>query len=49
MKISTEHLQRCVSTAHDYGEGFAEDTLQLLPQFILDVDKLIEVLNNVPD
>jgi len=37
------------TTAHDYGEGFAEDTLVLLPQFILDVDKLIEVLNNVPD
>ncbi len=28
------------STAHDYGLGFAEDTLLLLPQFIIDAKVL---------
>lgn len=28
------------STAHDYGLGFAEETLQLLPQFIIDAKAL---------
>ena len=28
------------STAHDYGLGFAEDTLLLLPQFIIDAKAL---------
>jgi nucleotidyltransferase substrate binding protein (TIGR01987 family) len=28
-------------TAHDYGEGFAEETLTLLPQFIKDSKSLI--------
>lgn len=28
------------STAHDYGEGFAKETLTLLPGFIADVKKL---------
>lgn len=32
------------STAHDYGLGFAEDTLKLLPSFLSDVKKLESVL-----
>ena len=32
------------STAHDYGEGFAKETLRLLPGFIADVKKLENVL-----
>jgi nucleotidyltransferase substrate binding protein (TIGR01987 family) len=28
------------NTAHDDGEGFANDTLKLLPQFIIDCEKL---------
>ncbi len=32
------------STAHDYGEGFAKETLRLLPDFIADVKTLEEVL-----
>lgn len=32
------------STAHNYGLGFAKETLALLPQFILDTDKLIETI-----
>lgn len=29
------------NTAHDYGEAFAEETLVLMPQFIVDVRSLI--------
>ena len=29
------------STAHDYGLGFAEDTLKILPQFIIDAESLV--------
>lgn len=32
------------STAHDYGVGFAEDTLLLLPQFITDALDLIAAI-----
>ncbi len=28
-------------TAHEYGENFAERTLELLPQFIVDADELV--------
>lgn len=31
-------------TAHDYGEGFAEATLELLPQFVVDARALAEVI-----
>ena len=31
-------------TAHDYGEGFANQTLALLPQFILDARRINEVI-----
>ena len=33
------------NTAHDYGEGFAEQTLKLLPEFIADVKDIINVLD----
>lgn len=31
-------------TAHDYGEGFADATLMLLPQFIVDAYRVNEVI-----
>jgi len=34
------------STAHDYGIGFAEETLKLLPQFILDSKRIIVAIKN---
>ncbi len=37
------------STAHDYGVGFAEETLKLLPQFIIDANKIIKVINLTSD
>lgn len=33
------------TTAHDYGIGFAEETLSLLPEFILDAKKIINIIN----
>jgi len=33
-------------TAHDYGVGFAEETMKLLPSFIADVQQLIVKLDN---
>jgi uncharacterized protein YutE (UPF0331/DUF86 family) len=35
------------TTTHDYGEGFTENTLVLMPDFISDVKKLLEWLKNV--
>ncbi len=35
-------------TAHDYGEGFANSTLLLLPQFIVDAYKVNEIIKNLP-
>ncbi len=32
------------NTAHAYGEGFAQETLPLMPQFIADANKLASVL-----
>jgi hypothetical protein len=37
------------TTAHDYGVGFANDTLKLLPQFILDTDYIISIIKNEND
>lgn len=34
------------STAHDYGLGFAEDTLEVLPQFIIDAKSLVFAIQN---
>lgn len=34
------------STAHDYGVSFADETLTLLPQFILDATKISDVIKN---
>ncbi len=36
------------STAHDYGVSFADETLTLLPQFILDAYQLYEAIKNQP-
>lgn len=35
------------STAHDYGVGFAEETLKLLPNYLLDVPQLAIKLQGV--
>ena len=35
------------TTAHDYGEAFAEETLTLLPDFIADAKKLEKQIANV--
>ena len=35
------------NTAHDYGKGFAEETLELLPNFISDAKNLQEKLSHV--
>jgi len=37
------------STAHDYGAGFANDTLQLLPAYLQDVRALAAALQKVFD
>jgi len=51
--IDTESCERWMqysdnrnSTAHDYGVGFAKDTLKLLPQFIVDANNIILAINN---
>jgi hypothetical protein len=36
-------------TAHDYGEGFAEATLKLLPYFIADARELAQVIGECYD
>ena len=36
-------------TAHDYGEGFAETTLKLLPGFITDAKALTGVIEEADD
>lgn len=35
------------STAHDYGEGFAEQTLAIMTDFVADVKKLADTLGNI--
>ena len=49
--ISLEEAERWLvyrdnrnDTAHDYGEGFANETLLLLPQFICDAARLNELI-----
>ncbi len=37
------------TTAHDYGEGFAEATLKLLPGFIADAKVLADMIEAAPD
>ncbi|CAK8719295.1 MAG: nucleotidyltransferase substrate binding protein [Candidatus Electronema sp. VV] len=36
-------------TSHDYGAGFADDTLTLLPQFIADAYRMNELINQCHD
>ena len=54
--ISVEACERWLSyrdnrndTAHDYGEAFAETTLKLLPDFIIDAKDLASVIAEQPD
>ncbi len=35
-----------INTAHDYGVGFAEETLILLPNFVDDAQRLKESLDH---
>ncbi len=51
--ISAEETERWLqyrdnrnNTAHDYGVNFAEETLELLPQFILDATALAKIIKN---
>lgn len=37
------------NTAHDYGEGFANETLKLLPQYLQDVRQLAPAIQAVFD
>lgn len=37
------------TTVHDYGAGFAEETLILLPQFILDAKNIVLVIKEASD
>jgi hypothetical protein len=37
------------NTAHDYGEGFANETLKLLPQYLADVRSLAPKIQAVFD
>ena len=37
------------NTAHDYGAGFAEETLALLPQFIVDAQALAQIIATQSD
>ncbi len=54
--LSTDEVQRWLryrdnrnDTAHDYGAGFAEETLSLLPDLIADARRLIYNLGNVTE
>ena len=49
--ITAKHSERWLKyrdnrndTAHDYGEGFAEQTLKLLPDFISDAENIVKTL-----
>ena len=51
--ISAEETERWMAyrdnrntTAHDYGESFAEETLKLIPDFLTDVQNLKKVIDN---
>lgn len=37
------------NTAHDYGFNFAEETLKLLPEFIIDARALVEIIKQKTD
>jgi nucleotidyltransferase substrate binding protein (TIGR01987 family) len=36
------------NTAHDYGKGFAEETVKLLPKFVEDAQKLKDAIEHAP-
>lgn len=37
------------NTAHDYGVNFAEEILQILPQFIIDSNLIVESIKQLPN
>lgn len=43
---SLEYRDNRNSTSHDYGQDLANETLKLIPQFIDDSKKLVEVINS---
>ncbi len=54
--ISIEETERWLryrdnrnTTVHDYGAGFAEETLKLLPQFIIDAKNIARVIRETSD
>ena len=54
--ISVESCERWLEyrdnrndTTHQYGEGFAETTLKLLPQFVADAKELAQVITEAED
>ncbi|MCB9473461.1 MAG: nucleotidyltransferase substrate binding protein [Candidatus Delongbacteria bacterium] len=54
--LSLDEVERWLSyranrntTAHDYGEGFANQTLTLLPEFVSDARALAKTLESLPD
>ncbi len=54
--ISIEETERWLqyrdnrnNTAHDYGVSFAEETLILLPQFVIDAKNIVNLINSVSD
>ncbi|MBF0339294.1 MAG: nucleotidyltransferase substrate binding protein, partial [Nitrospirae bacterium] len=54
--LSTDEVQRWLGyrdnrndTANDYGAGFAEKTLSLLPDLIADARRLMHKLDNVTE
>ena len=38
------YRDNCNLTAHDYGFDLAEETLPIIPEFIMDVERLIQVI-----
>ncbi len=54
--IETKEVERWLiyrdnrnSTAHDYGVGFAQSTIELLPKFITDSKKIISIIQETSD
>ena len=43
------YRDNCNDTGHDYGEGFAEATLKLLPGIIADAKALADMIDEADD
>ena len=46
MNCTATHWLKRNSTAHDYGQAFAEETLTLVKDFLVDVENLRKVIEN---